>query len=714
MRDFKLVQNIEGYVTAYDPTNAPDNILISGSQNVLIDGRNGKVKMRKGYTRLGVANEAMTPIRNAFTWTNSSGVELPQRFYDDELEVYLGTVDTTVKNAWTRVANGWDTTEVLRSAIWWDATENIDLQLMVIGDDKIYEWGGGVAVASAISAATVTEAGDASNQLSLWSISGATSSNTNAFVLYWKLVDAAGTRTVSVYKNSDGAAGNLVAEGSRVGDGAITLAAQNASGLTGAVTVAYSGDDTTLAANTLTLTYSITKGGTDTFAQARFYTTRNKTLVNTRTGYEFTYTGGEDTTILTGVTPATNVDIVAGDVLIQKMVTHDNEPADGRNNDTIAVFENQLILGSFDDNEVYISKNSDFTDFAYSAPRVAGEGGLLTLDAPSSGLGSIGQNLICFAGKDSIFRARYQEIAVGNTLAETLVVKKLETGSNQGSISPDSIVSMGSSLAYVSNEPTVRVMDDPDSDSGTNLRIMSDPIKPDFDAEDFTGAMGLWFKNALYITSPVNSRMYILEIVGTPDGKVKRFWQPPQLLPVGAMTIIGGNLHGHSNANAESYKLFDGYSDINSNDDKLPIVAVATYSYRNYGNRDLLKNFDEFYVEGEISPSTEELNLTLNYNYGGYLGTITKVIDGTDEDILEESIEGVSLAQESLGVQPLGGSSTAPPTARKFRVIFEVPREDFNDIQPIFSCSGSDKYFSILACGPNVVVSTRKSINIKK
>jgi hypothetical protein len=98
----------------------------------------------------------------------------------------------------------------------------------------------------------VTEAGDASNQLSAWSILGANSGNTNAGVLYWSLTNSGTTRTVDLYKNSDGAAENKVATGYRTGDGVIILAAANDSGITGTVTVAYSGDDTTLAANTLT------------------------------------------------------------------------------------------------------------------------------------------------------------------------------------------------------------------------------------------------------------------------------------------------------------------------------------------------------------------------------------------------------------------------------------------------------------------------------
>jgi hypothetical protein len=99
---------------------------------------------------------------------------------------------------------------------------------------------------------TVTEAGDDSNQLSNWSLTGGGNHNTDSGVLYWSLTDSDGDRTVELYKNSDGAAGNLVASGTRTGDGSITLNEANSSGLTGSVTVAYIGDDTDLENNTLT------------------------------------------------------------------------------------------------------------------------------------------------------------------------------------------------------------------------------------------------------------------------------------------------------------------------------------------------------------------------------------------------------------------------------------------------------------------------------
>lgn len=102
-------------------------------------------------------------------------------------------------------------------------------------------------VTASPTAATI--AGDTASQLSALSITGVTTSNSNAFVLYWNLTNATSTRTVQVYKDS--AKTQLVLQGSRTGDGSITLAEENSSGLSGSVTVAYTQNDTD-AGNTFT------------------------------------------------------------------------------------------------------------------------------------------------------------------------------------------------------------------------------------------------------------------------------------------------------------------------------------------------------------------------------------------------------------------------------------------------------------------------------
>lgn len=615
MEKFDLAEETLGYVTAEDETNADKRLLATGSQNVFID-RNRKVKTRAGYVRLGAGNTAATPVRNAFTWYTSTGTELPLRFYDDEWEVYIETIDGTAVNAWTRITSSMSTTEIPRGALWWDTTENLDLMVLVQGDANLYEWSGAMAVVSSLTGTTVT------------------------------------------------------------------------------------------------------KTGTTTFAQNRFYATRNMTFICVRTGTEYTYTAGAGTTTITGISDTTG--LVAGDVLIQKIVTNSNKPASGRNNHTIYSFENQLCIGSEEDNEIYISSNTAYATFSFSSPRLSGEGAVLTLDNPTRAITSLGSNLIAFSGRSSVFKASYEQITVGAVLAETLKVKKLIVGVDQGAFNQETLVPVGNSIIYLSNEPAVRMISDPDQLQGLDPRTLSNPIKPDMDAEDFSNACALWHKNAYFLMTPTNSRMFVLEYVEDADGKVRRFWDSPMIVPMRALSIIDDALHGHSNAVPESYELFTGTSDIVAGGtvgdpaDKLPVNIIAAFTYNDYGDRANDKTFDEYFSEGEITQGTNDLLLTLNYNFGGSTQVIEKTIDGSDEDILEGNVGFNSLGQQNIGVNPLGGLLNPPDDARKFTVIFEVPREDFRKLQAIFSTNEVDRYWAVTAHGCNAKISPRRAINIYK
>lgn len=611
MEKFLLTKQTLQYATSEEITNTQPEYLVAGSQNVIID-KTKKVRSRYGFSRLGASNSAETPTRNGFTWNTSSGSDLPIRFYDDEMEVYLGTIDTIAINAWTRVVSSLSTTATPRGADIFDATESIDLLIFTQGNDNLYEWNGAVAVVDSITGTTVT------------------------------------------------------------------------------------------------------KKGTTTFAENRFYVNRDKTLTCVRTGTDYTYTGGTGTTTLTGITDTTG--LIAGDILVQKVITQADTPVANRNNDTIYAFENQIIVGSEDDDFVYISTNDDYTDFTFSTPRLTGEGAKLTLDDISKGFGTLGSNLIMFAGKSGVFKANFEQITVGTTIAETINVKRIDAGANQGAVNQETIISVSGGLLYLTNEPSLRFIDNPDNIGGINPTTYSNPIKPDFDAEYWTGACATFWKNTYYLSAPVNSRLYMLEFSQDADGKTRRFWQPPQILPVGAFSIIDGWLYGHSNSLPETYKLFDPttLSDLSTDDDKLPINAIAKYAYRDFGDRNNLKNLDEYFVEGEISPSTSDLLLTLNYDFDGATQVVEKTIDGQDTDILFGTAINASLGQNSLATNPLSGTTSTPVDAQKFKVIFEIAKEDFTLLQANFSTNEIDRYFAIISHGANVKMSPRKNVFIKK
>jgi len=92
----------------------------------------------------------------------------------------------------------------------------------------------------------VDEYDDVNDQLSAWKLSGVDyGSNTDDDgKIYVKLTDTSGTRKVELF--SDSGQTSKVAEGSRSGDGSITLSEANSSGLSGSVTVTYSADDSNI------------------------------------------------------------------------------------------------------------------------------------------------------------------------------------------------------------------------------------------------------------------------------------------------------------------------------------------------------------------------------------------------------------------------------------------------------------------------------------
>lgn len=614
MSKYKLQTGVLGYLSAPDPTTI-GAYLVASSQNVLID-RQKKFGNRAGYSLLGALNTALTPVLQQYTWNSNTNLQLPVRFYDDELEVWLGTVDGVEINAWTRVKNSITATGI-HFTTWWDTTEKLDLLLFVIGDATMSEWGGGVAVVDSITGTTIT------------------------------------------------------------------------------------------------------KKSTTTFAQNRFYTTRNKVVTCVRTGTEYTYTGGETTTTLTGIADTTG--LIDGDILIQKVIVQTDHPIAGYKNTTIFTFQNQVFVGNTESNDYYYSKNSSYHDFAYSAPRIAGEGGMGTLDAPIMAYGVLGGKVVIFSGRDDRYVGTFDDITIGTTLSEQFNVTKY-TGTNQGAQSQDVVVSIGDALAYLSYEPALYILESVDALKDPTPKPYSNPIKPDFDnATNWDNAQLNWANSRLHLSCPTDSKLFLLEFMETAakDGTPMTipYWQPPQILPVRAMSIIGGFLHFSSNAVPETYKMFDelsdGYYEGMEVENKIPIKATAKCAYFNGGNRGDLKCFDEFFVEGEISKNTTALTQKLNYEFGGALQQTNNVIDGSNTNLLYENLELMGIGQPPLGGQTNGGAINEVEAKAKFRVIFEIAQEDFYEIQEVYETDGVDLAWSIISRGPNATISPRRDTQIR-
>lgn len=765
---FLLAEETLGYQTSDDPSNADKRLLVAPSQNMLINYQK-KVQTRGGYTRLGSAASGIAyNVKNGWTWNSSSGLQIPQRNSNTSLKAYISTLDGTVVNDWKTITSIFSATKKLRPALWFDSTEGEDTEVMVDGDQNLYEWNGAMAIAASAtnSGGTDTIQLRGNNVLltsfaisySVTSSPAVTSSynnlvgtSLNAAIAILGLVTANpgngdiltltinGTAVTVQFVTAIGStAGNVLIGANNVATVANLLGLLQNPGTTNTTQVALtSGNQTLVGYMTTTTSGSITKAGTTTFAKNRFYNTRNMVLRNLRTGTVYAYSGGNagtNSTTLSGIAGDTTT-IMAGDILVQEIVTTPNKPTlSPYTNDVIFGFQNQIAIGSYNSNVAYLSKNTDYKDFTFSAVRTPGQGAQFILDAPISAINALGSALLMFAGLSSIFEIQFEQstIVVNNAsvVTETAKVVKLMTGIRQGALNHECVIPVGNQLAYLTNEVALRVINNPQNLVGLQPTSFSNPIKPDFDAETWDANSFLfWYKNVLFCNTPTTQHQYMLNFIEDADGRIERYWNPPLTFPIGAMSVInsgaGDVLHGHSNAIDETYLLFDGNSDgqyagmpINM---KLPIHCVAAYAYddtifvrrRQIKLRSELKNFDEYYIEGEIVPNVIDLLLGLDYDFQGSQLHIERTIDGSNPLILEGLVPQNSLAQSANGGQPLGGLLNIPVNAQKFRIVFEMAKEDYFTLQPTFSSNEIDRYWSIIAQGPNAAISKRKATNIR-
>lgn len=456
----------------------------------------------------------------------------------------------------------------------------------------------------------------------------------------------------------------------------------------------WSGGVTTLASATAT---TVTKEGTTTWAEERFLKNGTRSIIIN--GVSATYTGGEGTTTLTGV----SVDFsatAAGEIVHQEVRTTANTPASGITTDLISTLNNYVYYADSSLRTVYVSKNTDYTSVTFTSPvRVPGEGALLTLDAPPVAFVPQEEDMYISAQKDQWYRTVFTLSA--DLTGEDLKVKRLKSGPGQGALSQSSVGPVKNAVLYVTNDKTIDTLGRIENINTPESVPISDIVKTEFQDYDYTVNPHVkFFKNKTYITVPSETRVMIFD-------HEKKLWNPPQILPVQRFAIIGGELYGHSSTNDETYKLFDG-----TNDNNNPIDWKMYFAYNNFGVRSWTKEFNEQYSEGYISSNTVA-TMVIKYDFGGFTSIVNKEINGSDSRIIFATTSDNSLGKYPLGQMPLGSITDSVDNLSKFRVIHNLTKQDAYEVQIGYEGSTVDDQFQLLAQGPNALTSDSDNIPIK-
>lgn len=625
LRSFEFsLQNVfkYGYRNKEDVSNLPPYVLVIGSQNVLTNASE-LVGNRQGYVLDGPAGTQNDyGIDSGYDFQSRLGTIQNLRKWGTNLEVRYAN-PTSGAVSYVNILSTLSATHVANFTRFWDQTTELKyFCLFVNGDNKIYEWTGGIGSVASTTANSITVQGTLT------------------------------TSQLGFYDNASNSA---------------------------------------------------------------------KFKLLDQSGNIYTYTGVSGQTF-TGVSPSPLVAFAVGDPVIQQPnnIVGTGITANGGNLgtaflfDVIATLENQIWYGSQAQNNVYVSKTNNYQDVSFATPaRLPSQGALLVLDAPPVGFSPQAGEMYIAAGTDQwwISQKNQQTIDVASiaTPTETLFASRLKTAFNQGAQSQALIARYKNSLVYVSNEPIINalglvqnIQQDP------QVVNLSDPIKYDIDAYDFTGGSVFYDNYYIYAAVPRENvvRMYNVK---------KNYWEAPQTIPVSffyhVLNSLGQTaLYGHSSSTNESYKLFTGYND-NGN----PINAIAAFPYvcTQAGAPQMKKAFNAVYTEGYISSNTQLL-LGVNYDFGGFSGTFNVEIDGSDSTILFNRITDGSLGRNTLGTQPLGQILNLPftPIVPKFRSIKTMPRQDFFEYQIVYSTNQVDAQWTLLRFGPKIESSQALPVGI--
>lgn len=484
----------------------------------------------------------------------------------------------------------------------------------------------------------------------------------------------------------------------------------------------WNGAVTTVASATAT---TVTKQGTNTWAQEGFSAT-GSIVIN---GVSATYTGGNATTTLTGVSVDFSATAV-GSIVHQEVVTTTLASMTG----VLATFaptvigvgrSNQVYLGSSTSSALYISRVNSYINYTFTSPvRLVGEGNLIPLDAPPRVFIPQEMNSDQNAFDIIIGEGANRWAIIRSTLSADLTAERLEhirikTAPLQGVKSERFACKMKNRIAFLGNDNVLNLMGGISEKEVPGMTDFSYPIVNDMNGYDFTDGSIAYYRNFIFVAIPkqgivriynmTNQTQQVNSLFRTSDEVDNQpwFWESPIKYPITGFYIVDGILYGHSAVRSESYKLFDGGS-FNGQD----IDANATFSYDDLGDRTQSKASDSLWSEGYIKQNTI-VTATVYGDLDAFENAQTTTIDGSNTRAVAFGSGGHSLGKNPFGKAPLGGAITVTTTrAAWFRTIKTYPQSPCYLETVSFNSKGVDQGWELLSFGTNAAMTNEGNTEI--
>lgn len=488
---------------------------------------------------------------------------------------------------------------------------------------------------------------------------------------------------------------------------------------------------------TATANYAVTLAGNKSATQLGFEGASGNIMINGHT-YTFSLSNQDGGQSFVGLSADPSAEPV-GSVVLQPIVTNNNLPDPANlqfTNDFIQVINNQLHVGCYNSRFVYVSSNTDYTNFTVPATRSQGDPDLLTLDSNVRGIAvqpttnAQVQNAVISGGLGDWYTVIRSQITVGTTLEEQVSVTKSESADLATALAHEFIDNIGGDIIFLDQNNQLREFG--------NVRNITTPVFPLLSLDVYTELKGLNFTGGhlraiadedgetVYLVCPNGGVDYMYQIRQKLDAvgnlTAQRIWHPPQVRGLSRIALINGITYGHSNSQPQLYQLWNTnqYHDDSPGGQPLPYECDLFLAYLNGGRTSLVK-FDKLFVEGYMTQgSVVGCNVLLEYE--GSLNTPSVVLNdpakGQKKARFYVAANDASLGENSLGsnplgdgLDPLGGDAALIP---KFRCIRDVTAQDVFEYALDVNSNTADTQWEILCIGVNQIPSQNRPVNLRK
>lgn len=435
---------------------------------------------------------------------------------------------------------------------------------------------------------------------------------------------------------------------------------------------------------------TITKQGVDTWADELFdnITTPRTVVID---GIVYTYTGGESTTTLTGVTPdPTAVAHAVGAVITQGIQEYPSNPK----GNIYMTMSNRLFISGVKDSEqaVYFSKYGDVADFLSNAlvtGSTATASGTFNLAEGGGGVIGMAQD------EQSMYMVKRSIVYIA-TLTDTLYtlkpLKPFDSKSQtMGGVFQKSVFTGSNSVFLVTPDKQVLSLDRVQYIDYPQSTSISDIIKPTTDALDYSQSAGVVFNDLVFLACKSSSTAVANDVVLIWNNKTK-YWESAIVgWNVADWTIYNDELYFISSLNPNVYKVTN-----TPNDGDYDVTSLWRSKQFDFGMPYNLKDIGNLFIEGRIAPNTS-LTIKLYLDDDGFTQTYTTTFNGTETGYIYNTTP-----LNTFGINPFGivqfGSNVDISGKKKFRVYLN---ENFSPLpfytaQIEFSSSGQNQQWEVL------------------